>query len=60
MYKSMPHVVGTALAAVDALENGSSLKIMTFDDNVREINMSTLNKEAVSILPLENNDSRFN
>lgn len=34
---SMPQVVATSLAAVDALENGSMLSIMTFDYTVTPV-----------------------
>jgi hypothetical protein len=37
MKLSMPHVIGTSIAAVDAMDDGSTLSIYTFDHDVKRL-----------------------
>ena len=49
MQMSMQQVLATALASVDALDDGSKLSIITFDDSVRRIKFFDEGKECEEI-----------
>ena len=46
MYSNMKHVLNTALASVDMIDNGCKLTIVTFDDNVQNIVSQILSEET--------------
>lgn len=57
MLTSMPHVLGTALASVDAMDDGSKLSILTFDDTVLPIQFFDGEKLTEEILLTDKNRS---